>query len=207
MIALLKGIIAEAGLSHLVVDVNGVGYLVHASSGTLRNVGGVGEAVRLLIETQVREDSISLYGFLSGEERDWFNILYGVQGVGARTALSILSILSPDQLAMALAAEDKASITRADGVGPKLAARLITELKDKAAGMALPAAVSGGGKKAGAVSLPAAGGITADAVSALVNLGYRRAEAFAAVMTARQELGDDADVSALIRRGLKELSA
>ncbi|HAU29060.1 MAG TPA: Holliday junction branch migration protein RuvA [Rhodospirillaceae bacterium] len=207
MIALLKGIIAEIGLSHLVVDVGGVGYLVYASAGTLRNVGGVDEAVRLMIETQVREDSISLYGFLSSEERDWFRILYGVQGVGARTALAILSALAPDQLAMAIAAEDKASITRADGVGPKLAARLITELKDKVSGMALPVVMGTSGKKGMSSGLPVSSGAAADAVSALVNLGYRRAEAFAAVMMARQELGEDADVSALIRRGLKELSA
>jgi len=201
MIARLSGIVAETGLSHLVVDVGGVGYLVHASARTLRDAGGVGDAVRLLIETQVREDSISLFGFLDAGERDWFRLLGSVQGVGARTALSILGALSPDQLVMAIASEDKASLTRADGVGPKLGARLITELKDKVSAMALPASA---GKK-GALA-PVSGGASADAVSALVNLGYRRAEAFAAVMAAKQELGDAATVSDLIRGGLKELS-
>lgn len=203
MIALLRGLLESADEDSAVIDVNGVGYLVFASARTLRALPQPGQSVRLHIETHVREDHIHLYAFAEENERDWFRLLLTVQGVGARVALSILSALAPHDIATAIAAQDRTALSRAQGVGPKLAARLLTELKDKASAIAIPGAALRA--KAGADSQPA--GINEDAVSALVNLGYKRAEAFGAVARAAQRLGGGSNVEALIRAGLKELSA
>lgn len=200
MIAKLKGVVDSVDEGSAVIDVNGVGYLVSASSRTLRDLM-VGGSATLLVETIVREDAIALYGFLEAAERDWFRILTTVQGVGARVGLSILSTLSPDEIARAIAAGDKASLSRPSGVGPKLAARLATELKDKAAAFGVAPAPARAGDAAAA-----AGSLNEDAVSALVNLGYRRVEAFGAVARVTQRLGADAPLDAVIRAGLQELS-
>ncbi|HVO15821.1 MAG TPA: Holliday junction branch migration protein RuvA [Alphaproteobacteria bacterium] len=207
MIALLTGAIDSLGDNHAVIDVGGVGYLVFASRRTLDRLPGRGNAVRLLIETHVREDHIHLYGFLDAAERAWFRLLTTVQGVGAKVALAVLSVLSPEELARAIAAQDRTMIARADGVGPKLAQRIAIELKDKAGEIALgPGAVNGSGASP-ALAVATEGGAAADAVSALVNLGYRRAEAFGAVAQAAHRLGADAPLESLIKAGLKELSA
>lgn len=201
MIAKLKGVVDSVDTDSAIVDVGGVGYLVSASARTLRDLV-VGAPVAVLVETIVREDAIALYGFLEVAERDWFRILTTVQGVGARVALSILSTLSPDEIARAIAAQDRATLSRPGGVGPKLAARLATELKDKAAafGIASPAS-----KTPESPAVPA-GSLNEDAVSALVNLGYRRVEAFGAVARASQRLGAEAKLDAVIRAGLQELA-
>ena len=197
MIAMLTGIVDQAGADGVVLDVNGVGYLVFASTRTLARVPARGEPLRLLIETHVREDHIHLYGFADEAERGWFRLLTTVQGVGAKLALAILSVLAPEALATAIMAQDKAALSRADGVGQKLAQRIANELKDKVGGIALGPAVA---------STPAApAGAAADAVSALVNLGYTRSDAFGAVNQASQRLGAAARVDALIRAGLQEL--
>jgi len=201
LIAKLKGIVDSVDEGNAVIDVNGVGYLVSASSRTLRALT-VGDDTTLLVETIVREDAIALYGFLETAERDWFRILTTVQGVGARVGLSILSTLSPDEIARAIAAQDKASLSRPAGVGPKLAARLATELKDKAAAFGVAPAPA----RADQTAVPAAGSINEDAVSALVNLGYRRVEAFGAVARVTQRLGTGARLDAVIRAGLQELA-
>ena len=202
MIAKLKGTVDSIDEGSAVIDVNGVGYLVSASSRTLRDLV-VGGPVTLLVETIVREDAIALYGFLETAERDWFRILTTVQGVGARVALSILSTLSPDEIARAIAAGDKASLSRPAGVGPKLAARLATELKDKAAAFGVAPAPS---RSAATAAPMAPASINEDAVSALVNLGYRRVEAFGAVARVTQRLGEGAQLDAVIRAGLQELA-
>ncbi len=202
MFAKLKGILDSTDDDTAVIDVGGVGYLVSASRSTLTRLGAPGSAVSVLIETHVREDKIALFAFASAAERDWFRQLYSVQGVGPKVALSILSALPPDTLATAIAAGDAKLLTRADGVGPKLATRIVTELKGKVGAIGLASAPSA------ALALPAQpSGALADAVSALVNLGYGRTEAFTAVSQARAQLGEGADVSTLIRAGLKELSA
>jgi Holliday junction DNA helicase RuvA len=202
VIAKLKGVIDSVDEGSAVIDVNGVGYLVSASSRTLRDLV-VGQEASLLVETTVREDAIALYGFLDTAERDWFRILTTVQGVGAKVGLSILSTLSPDEIARAIAAQDKASLSRPAGVGPKLAARLATELKDKAAAFGVAPAPT----RASEAAMPAGpGSINEDAVSALVNLGYRRVEAFGAVARVSQRLGADAQLDAVIRAGLQELA-
>ncbi len=199
MIAMLAGVVDRVGTDSLVLDVNGVGYLVFASSRTLARAPARGEPLRLSIETHVREDHIHLYGFAEEAERSWFRLLTTVQGVGARLALAILSVLAPDALTTAIMAQDKAALARADGVGPKLAARIANELKDKVGGIALgPAAAT-------ATTAPAPGGAAGDAVSALVHLGYSRTDAYTAVVQAAQRLGADAKVDALIRAGLQEL--
>jgi Holliday junction DNA helicase RuvA len=200
LIAKLKGVVDTVDADSAIVDVGGVGYLVSASARTLRNLSA-GDAVAVLVETIVREDAIALYGFLETAERDWFRILTTVQGVGARVALSILSTLSPDEIARAIAAQDRATLSRPAGVGPKLAARLATELKDKAAAFG----VAPLGKGVEAPAMPA-GSINEDAVSALVNLGYKRVEAFGAVARVTQRLGADARLDAVIRAGLQELA-
>lgn len=204
MIALLKGRIEELGEGWAIVDVNGVGYLVFCSSRTL-GLLAVGEAATIHIETHVREDHIHLYGFLDTAEREWFKLLTTVQGVGAKVALAILSVLSIDELTHAVAAGDKAQVGRANGVGPKLAGRIVSELKDKVANLALGLPSTGG---EGAPA-PAAGGgaspATRDATSALVNLGYSPSDALAAVSHAAAKLGEGADVGALIKGGLAEL--
>jgi Holliday junction DNA helicase RuvA len=193
MIAMLAGRVDHTDDASLVLDVNGVGYLVFASSRTLAKAPSRGEPLRLFIETHVREDHIHLYGFADEAERAWFRLLTTVQGVGARIALAILSVLAPDALATAIAAQDKAAVTRADGVGPKLAQRIVTELKDKVGGISLGEAAS--------APLAAAG----EAVSALVNLGYPRSDAHAVIAAAVRRLGDGASLDVLIRAGLKDL--
>lgn len=201
MIAKLKGVIDAVDTDSTIIDVGGVGYLVSASVRTLRDLV-VGTPAVVLVETIVREDAIALYGFLETAERDWFRILTTVQGVGARVALSILSTLSPDEIARAIAAQDRATLSRPAGVGPKLAARLATELKDKAAAFGIASSAPRPTEDVAA----AAGSINEDAVSALVNLGYRRVEAFGAVARATQRLGADARLDAVIRAGLQELA-
>jgi holliday junction DNA helicase RuvA len=195
MIAHLNGHLAATGSDHAVIDVNGVGYLVGASAKTLAALGSLGEFVTVHTEMLVSEDSIRLMGFASAEERDWFRLLTSVQGVGAKVALAILSILSPAEVQTAVARADAAMIARANGVGPKLAQRIVNELKDKAGGIAL-----GGG--AGA-AVPASGAAN-DAVSALMNLGFKPAEASAAVNAANDELGPGANLDALVRLALRK---
>jgi Holliday junction DNA helicase RuvA len=200
MIAMLAGTVDQVAADSLVLDVNGVGYLVFASARTLARVPGRGEAMRLLVETHVREDHIHLYGFADEAERTWFRLLTTVQGVGARLALAILGVLAPEALTTAIMAQDKTALTRAEGVGPKLAARIANELRDKVGGIAL-----GPGAAAAPAGAPPGAGAAADAVSALVNLGYSRTDAFGAVAEASRRLGADAKVDALIRAGLQEL--
>ena len=199
MIALLTGRVAALEDGSCVVDVGGVGYLVHASTRTLAALPAAPAPARLLIETQVREDAILLYGFADSAERDWFRLLTTVQGVGGKVALGILSALAPRELVAAIAAGDRASLTRAQGVGPRLAVRLLTELREKAG--AMPAG-------AGLPAPPAvAPGVAEDALSALVNLGYRRAEAQPAVARVLDRLGPAARLDAVLRDSLKELAA
>ena len=195
MIAHLTGRIEETGVDHAVVDVAGVGYLVGASSRTLAALPPVGEATTLFTELLVGEDFLRLVGFARADERDWFRLLTAVQGVGARVALAILSVLEPADLSRAIAAQDKASVARANGVGPKLAERIVRELKDKAGGIVL-------GSAAAAQAVPT--GASADAVSALLNLGFRPAEASSAVGAAEEELGAGATLDALVRLALRK---
>ena len=198
MIAKLTGRIEGLEDGRCIVDVGGVGYLVHASTRTLSALPS-GQLASLLIETSVREDAIVLYGFFESAEREWFRLLTTVQGVGAKVALGILSALSPRDLIAAIQAGDRGSLTRAPGVGPKLAIRLLTELREKAGAMPTGIGFS--------PVLPApVGGVAADAISALVNLGYRRAEAQVAVAAALERLGEGAGLDAVIRDGLKELA-
>ncbi len=204
MIALLKGLVASLGDDHAVIDVGGVGYRVYCSSRSLGRMAK-GEAVMLHVETHVREDHIHLFGFLAEIERDWFNLLTTVQGVGARVALGILGVLETDDLLRAIAAADKAAVTQAPGVGPKLAARILSELKDKAGKLALGAAARGD-MPAGPQVMGTADGNVGDAVSALVNLGYSPSQALVAVSSAAGRLGTDAPIETLIREGLGELA-
>ena len=197
MIAHLKGILATSGVDHAVIDVGGVGYLVGCSSRTLSAMPPVGEAAMLFTEMLVAEDFIRLVGFARAEERDWFRLLTGVQGVGARVALAILSAFEPADLSRAIAAQDKAMVARANGVGPKLAERIVRELKDKVGTVAIG---PGGG------AAPAPTGAGGDAVSALLNLGFKPVEASAAVAAAEAELGGDATLDALVRLALRKAS-
>lgn len=202
MIARLKGVVDSTGDGWAVIDVSGVGYRAFCSGRTLGRMAA-GEAVALYVETHVREDHIHLYGFLETAERDWFRLLTTVQGVGAKVGLAILTVLGSDELLQAVAAGDQTAIARASGVGPKLAKRILSELRDKVGGIALgPAAADGG-------AVPAAGlpALTADAVSALVNLGYNPSEALGAVSRGAGELGAGAGVEVLIQAGLKELGS
>ncbi len=202
MIAKLRGLIDTFEDGKCIVDVNGVGYLVFCSSRTLAALPNPPGIASLLIETQVREDAISLYGFGSSAERDWFRLLTTVQGVGAKVALALLSSLSPDQLIAAIATGDRGALTKSPGVGPKLAIRLLSELREKAGAM------PGGGGAGGVVfsSTSTLSSNAADALSALQNLGYRRAEAEAALARSVTELGADAPLDVLIRAGLKALA-
>src|SRR5881398_4048568 len=193
MIARLSGILSETTADSAVIDVSGVGYLVHLSAKTLAAIGAVGGEVLVLTELQVREDAWTLFGFGSPAERDTFRALTSVQGVGGKVALAILSALSPDELARAVAQEDKAMIGRANGVGPKLAARVANELQGKLGVTGL----------AGAAPPPRAGA-AADALSALANLGFKPAEASAAVNAAQDELGLEANLDALVRLALRK---
>ena len=195
MIARLTGILAESATDHAVIDVGGVGYLVQASARTLNVLGAVVGSVKVFTEMQVREDAMTLFAFGSAAERDWFRLLTGVQGVGGRVALSILSVLDESELSRAVGTQDKAMVARANGVGPKLAERIVRELKDKVGGVAV--SVPGVAPVAGAA---------ADAVSALLNLGFRPAEASAAVAKADEELGGSAGLDALVRVALKKVA-
>jgi holliday junction DNA helicase RuvA len=204
MIAKLTGKLDSVARDHAVIDVNGVGYLVHCPARTLAALPPSGETVSLAIETMVRENAIDLYGFSDPAERDWFRLLMTVQGVGARVASALLSALNAADLARAIANEDKALLTRADGVGQKLATRLAIELKDKVGTMTLGQAVAALTPAAAVLPGDAA---AADAVSALINLGYRRIEATGAVERALKKLGKGARLEAIIPAGLKELGA
>jgi Holliday junction DNA helicase RuvA len=202
MIGKLKGIVDEVGEEELVLDVGGVGYLVAASARTLRALPAAGQPATLMIETHVREDAIRLYGFLTASERDWFRLLQSVQGVGAKVALGVLGTLSGEAISAAIAHQDKAAMAMAPGVGPKLAARIVHELKDKAPALGLAdlgGAIAGG---AGA-KLPRA---AEDATLALVGLGYGRPQASVAVGRALAALGAAAPTAALVKAGLKELA-
>lgn len=204
MIGKLRGIVDEVGDDHCVIDVGGVGYLAFCPVRTLSALEGQGEAVTLYIETYVREDAIRLYGFASALEREWFKLLQSVQGVGAKVALSVLSVLSPAELANAIALRDLAMLMRAPGVGKKVAERIVTELKAKAPAFAGEAAGTIGLKQElGEGTAPAP---VADAVSALANLGYSRDMAAGAVSAALKAAGETADAGTLIRLGLKELA-
>ena len=204
MIGKLTGTIDSVGEDFVILDVHGVGYLVHCPARTLQELPAVGTAVALAIETHVREDQIRLFGFLSAAEREWFRLLQTVQGVGTKVALAILSTLRPADLATAIAMRDKAMITRAPGVGPKVAERVVNELKDKAPAYSAvdPAVV----RLSGAIEDRNAPRPVADAVSALVNLGYGQPQAAAAVAAATQAAGEGADTARLIRAALKELA-
>lgn len=206
MIGKLKGIIDTIEDDHLIIDVNGVGYVVFCSAKTQIAAGGSGEAVSLLIETHVREDHIHLYGFASEAERKWFKLLTNVQGVGAKVALALLSAFTPNEITQAVAAQDKTFLTKASGVGPKLALRLITELKDKVGGVIaeLPVQAKKGGKgKAEEAIDSKIDGIKNDAISALTNLGIARMDAFLAV---NKVANDDKKLEQIIAEALKEVS-
>ncbi|HEX8666528.1 MAG TPA: Holliday junction branch migration protein RuvA [Beijerinckiaceae bacterium] len=204
MIGKLRGVIDAYGEDFVIVDVSGVGYVVHCSARTLQHLPPVGEAATLSIETHVREDMIRLYGFRADAEREWFRLLQTVQGVGAKVALGILSALDPGALATAVALGDKAAVARAPGVGPKLAARIAAELKDKAPALSAvdPALV----RLSDSVDDKRAPQPVSDAVSALVNLGYAQAQASAAIAAALRQAGEEAEAKTLIRLGLRELA-
>jgi Holliday junction DNA helicase RuvA len=204
MIGKLKGTIDSYGEDYVILDVHGVGYMVHCSARTLQEMPSPGEAAALSIETYVREDQIRLFGFSSDLEREWFRLLQTVQGVGAKVALAVLGTLRPGELASAIAMRDRAMVARTPGVGPKVAERIVTELKDKAPAYTDvdPALV----RLSGALDEKRAPQPVADAVSALVNLGYAQAQAAAAIAAASRNAGEGAEAATLIRLGLKELS-
>lgn len=204
MIGKLKGVIDSYGEDYVIVDVQGVGYQVHCPARVMQALPQPGEAATLSIETYVREDQIKLFGFASDLEREWFRVLQTVQGVGAKVALSVLGTLKPSELATAIATRDKAAVARSPGVGNKVAERIVTELKDKAPAVASidPAVV----QLAGALDDKTAPRPVADAVSALVNLGYGQPQAAAAIAAAARAAGEGADTATLIRHGLKELA-
>ena len=203
MIGKLKGTIEELGEDYVLVDVHGVCYVAYCSARTLSKLGSVGEACVLFIETYVREDQIRLFGFMTALEREWFNILQTVQGVGAKVALALLSTLTPAELANAIALQDRIAVSRAPGVGPKVAMRIMTELKNKAPAFAGEAANIGLKQELGE---GVAAAPVADAVSALTNLGYSRDQAANAIAAAMKAAGEGADSAKLIRFGLKELA-
>ena len=202
MIAKLKGLLDETGTDWAVIDVQGVGYLVQCSARTLSALGNVGEGVTVFTDLQVSENDMRLLGFATSAERDWFRLLTQVQGVGSKVALAILSALSADELRAACAAGDAAMVARANGVGPKLASRIVNELKDKAGGMPGGGAIGGGA--VGGMVIHQAGSASADAVSALENLGFKPAVAASAVAHAQAELGEDAGLNDLVRIALKK---
>lgn len=212
MFAKLSGILDTVMESSVILDVQGVGYLVTVSPRTLSRLQGVGEPLSLLIDTNVREDAITLYGFFDAAEQAWFRLLTSVQGLGPKAAMAILGVCPPEQLGFAIASGDKAAIQRADGVGPKLALRVVTELKDKAVKFEMnvqPATVKASdvADDAPAEALPDVSGIDNDAVSALVNLGYSRSDAYQAVLNAKKKSNDNSDLNALIKVALKELAS
>ena len=204
MIGKLWGTVDSYGADYIILDVGGVGYQVHCSLRTLQSLPATGEAATLSIETYVREDQIKLFGFVSDSEREWFRLLQTVQGVGAKVALSVLGTLKISELAEAVAMRDKATVSRAPGVGAKVAERIVTELKDKVPAFADvdPAFVH----LAGALDEKRAPRPVMDAVSALVNLGYGQPQAAAAIAAATRNAGEGADVATLIRQGLRELA-
>jgi len=204
MIGKLRGIIDSYGEDYVILDVQGVGYQVHCSARTLQSLPAAGEAATLSIETHVREDQIRLFGFQSDVEREWFRLLQTVQGVGAKVALAVLGTLRPADLANAIAVRDRAAVSRTPGVGPKVAERIVTELKDKAPAFAAldPAVI----QLSGALEEKRAPQPLRDAVSALVNLGYAQPQAAAAIAAASRNAGEGADAPILIRLGLKELA-
>jgi Holliday junction DNA helicase RuvA len=204
MIGKLRGVIDSYTDDYVILDVQGVGYQVHCSTRTLQSLPQIGEAATLSIETYVREDQIKLFGFRTDHEREWFRLLQTVQGVGAKVALAVLGTLPPSDLANAIALRDKAAVARTPGVGPKVAERIVTELKDKAPAFASvdPALV----QLSGAMDDNRAPRPVADAVSALVNLGYAQIQASAAIAAASRAAGEGAETAQLIRLGLKELS-
>ncbi|MCB1384954.1 MAG: Holliday junction branch migration protein RuvA [Nitratireductor sp.] len=204
MIGKLRGIVDAVGEDHVIIDVNGVGYVAHCSVRTLQGLPAVGEALTLSIETYVREDVIRLYGFRDDLERDWFRLLQSVQGVGAKVALAVQSTLSASDLASAIALQDKSMVARAPGVGPKVAGRIVAELRDKAPAYS-GAAAAEIGLQADIGSGHAASNV-ADAVSALTNLGYSAQQASGAIAKVIRDAGEDADSARLIRLGLKELA-
>ena len=214
MFAKLTGIVDSTESDSLILDVNGVGYHIFASARTLAQLGGNGARVSLMIETQVREDHIHLFGFSSRDEREWFRLLTSVQGVGATAGLSILSACPPERLMIVIASGDAQSLRAADGVGPKLATRIVTELKDKVGNLQLGAVAQAKPpksikeKQSHTESSPSTTSIDPDIISALINLGYARADAFQAVMAAKQKANDNEqnDLSTMIRLALKELS-
>lgn len=207
MIGKLSGVLDSAAEGQLILDVGGVGYLVSCSPRTLSRCGQKGDPLSLYIDTHMREDSLTLFGFLDEKEQHWFRLLYSVQGVGPKVAMAILGACPPEQIGFVIASGDKAAITQAPGVGPKLAARILTELKDKAAKIDLtPSAVA---VKAGVFSPQETSGIDHDAVSALVNLGYARSESFQAVLQAKEKAPEKSvndNLQHLIKLALKELS-
>lgn len=210
MIGKLSGIIDSFEQDHLIIDVQGVGYVVFASRRTLTRIGQTGDPASLYIETVVREDAINLYGFVDTAEKDWFKILTGVQGVGAKVGLAILGVCPPEQLTVVIASQDKAMLTRSDGVGPKLATRILTELKDVAGKIALKeetSTVKSGNVTAAVTGTGGEGDISGDAASALINLGYGRSEAFTAVSQAKAKAGEEVNLQKLIRLALKEMSS
>jgi Holliday junction DNA helicase RuvA len=203
MIAKLAGVVEQVEPDAAVIDVNGVGYLAFCSTRTIGRLPSPGSPARLLIETHVREDHIHLYGFIDAAERDWFRLLTTVQGVGARLALSILSAVAPETLGLAILAQDKPALAQAEGVGPRLAARIVNELRDKISCIAAPAAAP----LAALRNEPTNGaGVTADAISALENLGVGRTEALGAIAAAARRLGSEASADVLIKAGLEELA-
>ncbi len=208
MISKLSGILDSVHENYLILDVQGVGYQVYASSSMLAQCNGAGEPLSLLIDTHVREDYIHLFGFRSAAEQQWFRLLISVQGVGAKAAMNILTACPPDQIGFAIAAGDKAAIQRAEGVGPKLAARILTELKDKAGKIDLHDKPKGVSVPAAANESATGSGIDQDAVSALINLGYQRTDAYAAVMNVKQKANDNDEMALqdMIRLALQELA-
>jgi Holliday junction DNA helicase RuvA len=199
MIARLAGVVEQIEPDAAVIDVNGVGYLAFCSTRTIGRLPPPGSPARLLIETHVREDHIHLYGFIDAAERDWFRLLTTVQGVGARLALSLLSAVPPEKLGLAILAQDKPALAQAEGVGPRLAARIVNELRDKIGKLVAPVSAP--------LSVPANGqGATADAIAALENLGVGRTEALGAISAAARRLGSEAGADVLIKAGLEELA-
>lgn len=203
MIGKLRGLVDSSGKDWVIVDVNGVGYEVSCASRTLSQLPAQGQPVTLTIETHVREDAIKLFGFLSDAERSWFRLLQNVQGVGAKVALSVLGVLSPEEIGNAIALQDKAQIGRAPGVGPKVAQRILSELRDKAPGLL---AAGGIGAKVTGLSNENKNSCASDAISALVNLGYNISEASIAVASVAEQSEKQLSTEELIRQGLKELA-
>ena len=203
MIAKLAGVVEEVEPDAAIIDVNGVGYLAFCSTRTIGRLPSLGSPARLLIETHVREDHIHLYGFIDAAERDWFRLLTTVQGVGARLALSILSAVAPETLGLAILAQDKPALAQAEGVGPRLAARIVNELRDKIGNVGAPMTA---GSAALLTEAANGQGAAADAIAALENLGVGRTEALGAITAAARRLGSEAGADVLIKASLEELA-